>query len=262
MSAQSALLHHVDNLTKHPVFKNEYFAFLKKHKFSPELYAFHRANFFFRTEATVKSVAHVCANAALHNDQDTLILFSYILNEECGEGNKLRCHELLMEQSHNIFGDKEYNLTPLKVKEAGSQYPDVIINETKRYREKIGSLLNKSYETMLGVAYALETHASYMLTNFREVFSISRTAMNESEYKNLVEIYFNVHLDNGVEDRHSEDSKQCILNNCRSEQALSDIIYGIDETLKVQQAMWTGMYNKAIEIITLNCTSNGIVSTG
>ena len=246
MPIKSELLNHINNMTQHPVFQNKYFKFLKTHKFTPELYDFHRANFFFRTEVTVKSVAYVCARAAIQDDQDTLILFSYILNEECGEGNKYRCHELLMEQSHNIYGAQEYKLPPLKVKEARLQYPHgLIIDETKKYREKMSELISGSYETMLGAAYALETHAGFMLTNFREIFSISRTVMTVPDYKKQVEIYFNVHLDSGIEDRHSEDAKQCVINNCQSEKALTDIIYGIDETLKIQKIMWDGMHNNA-----------------
>ncbi|MBV8802198.1 MAG: iron-containing redox enzyme family protein [Gammaproteobacteria bacterium] len=250
MSAITQLLEYTETLTQHAVFRNQYFSFLKTHKFTPELYAFHRANFFFRTEATVKSVAQVCAKAAIQDDHDTLLFFSYILNEECGNGDKSHCHELLMEQSHNIYGDKEYQLAPLKVKEAKFQYPNgLVILETKQYREKVNALLNKNYASALGVAYALETHASYMLTNFREIFAISRTKMTEKEYKSQVEIYFNVHLDSGIEDRHSEDSKQCILNNCKSDQVLSDMIFAINETLNTQQAMWSGMYREAIRII-------------
>lgn len=253
MSAKSSLLNYTHTMKQHPVFQNTYFHFLKSYKFTPELYALHRANFFFRTEATVKSVAHVCANAASQDDHDTLLLFSYILNEECGNGDKSHCHELLMEQSHNIYGAEEYQLAPLKVKEARLQYPNgLILHETKDYREKINALLNQSYATSLGVAYALETHASYMLSNLRDIFSINRTLMNEKMYKSNVEVYFNVHLDSGIEDRHSEDSKQCILNNCQSDRALSDIIYGIEQTFKIQQTMWKGMHQKAIEITSNN----------
>ncbi len=60
---------------------------------------------------------------------------------------------------------------------------------------------------MLGVAYALELHASVMLTIFRDAFSLSRCYMDEESYKSKVEIYFNVHIDNWVEDRHATDAK-------------------------------------------------------
>jgi hypothetical protein len=246
VSFRNALLNYTENLASHAVFQNNYFDFLKLHKFSAKLYEFHRANFFFRTEATVKSVANVCAKAASEDDQDTLILFSYILNEECGEGDKQRSHELLMEQSHNTYGDSEFNLAPLKVKDAKFLYPNgLIIKETKHYREKVNILLNKNYATMLGAAFALETHASFMLSNLREIFSISQNVMRLSEYKNRVEVYFNVHLDSGIEDRHAADCKRCILNNCNSEQDLFDIMHGINEMLSLQKIMWDGMYHKA-----------------
>jgi hypothetical protein len=155
-----------------------------------------------------------------------------------------------MEQSHNIYGKAEFNLAPLKVQAARLEYPSgLVIPETKKYRDKIKILLNQNYRVMLGVAYALETHADFMLSNLREIFSLSRTVMDKIEYKKLVEVYFNVHLDNDIELRHSEDSKQCILNNCTSAEALADIIYGIDETCKIQQAMWSAMHLKAMQIV-------------
>lgn len=96
---QSQLLNYINTLECHPVFNNDYFKLLKQRKLTPQLYAMHRANYFFRTMATVVGIAHICANAASEHDQDTLILFSYILNEECGNGQKLHCHEILMEQA-------------------------------------------------------------------------------------------------------------------------------------------------------------------
>lgn len=253
---QVKLISYMDSIQNHPVFSNAYFTLLEKVKFTPTLYAYHRANFFFRTMATVMGIAYICAQAAANHDQDTLILFAYILNEECGEGDKFRCHELLMEQSHNKFGDVEFGLPPLKVKKSeesklndDANSPQLVIQETKNYRDKISELLQRSYPTILGVAFALETHASHMLTHFRSAFALSRSKLNDSEYKHDVEIYFNCHLENGVEDRHAADAKQCIINNCTSIEVLNDIIFGVEETLKIQSKMWDGMYAKAIEVI-------------
>ena len=254
---QNQLSDYMNELDSHPVFNNDYFKFLGQHKLTPALYAAHRANFFFRTMATVIAIAHICANAATEHDQDTLILFSYILNEECGDGQKLRCHEQLMEQSHNRFAQFEFDLPPLLVKDLEGRSHGkrddrayaLILDETKTYRTHIDALLGKNYRTMLGVAYALETHASIMLTNFRDMFGFNRHFMDEGEYKNKVEIYFNCHLDSGVEDRHAADARQCVLNNCNSANDLSDITFGIDQTLKIQEAMWKGMHRNAIQIL-------------
>ncbi|MDC8759597.1 iron-containing redox enzyme family protein [Janthinobacterium fluminis] len=254
---KNTLLNYMSGLENHPVFDNDYFKLLKTEKLTPPLYASHRANFFFRTMATVMGIAHICANAAQNHDQDTLILFSYILNEECGNGDKSQCHELLMEQSHNMYGQLEFDLPPLRVKDAEASRlnprddnsDSLIIDETRDYRSKINALLTRNYPTMLGVAYALETHASIMLTNFRDMFSFNRSHMDKNEYTRKVEIYFNCHLDSGVEDRHAADAQQCVVNNCVSESALADIMYGIDETLKIQHAMWNGMHRKAVQIL-------------
>ena len=250
---QNQLIDIMRNLDTHPVFQNDYFKFVKENQMTPELYAMHRANFFFRTMATVMGIAHVCAAAASHHDQDTLILFSFILNEECGDGKKSHCHERLMEDSHNLYGQLEFDLPGLSVKDLegradGSRDEEahaLVISETKDYRIKINALLTKNYPTMLGVAYALETHASVMLTCFREMFNLNRKHLDHDAFSRQVEIYFNCHLDSGVEDRHASDAQQCVLNNCTSQSSLEDIQYGIDNTLAIQHAMWNGMYRQA-----------------
>ncbi|GIB59875.1 MULTISPECIES: iron-containing redox enzyme family protein [Vibrionaceae] len=236
----------LSELEFHSIFNNPYFTYLSEHKWSPTTYELFRANFFFRTELTVKGIAHVCSRSAAINDMDTLILFSYILCEETGMGNKNHCHEIFMENALNLFGSREFGLEPLSVKDASlSPY---ILNETLQYRERILELITDSYPKMLGVVMALETHADIMLTAFREAFRFSRTKLDTDTYLKSVEVYFNAHVDNGVEERHAEDAKQCVINNCRSEEDLKDIIYGATEMLKVQEAMWEAMYTKAVEL--------------
>src|SRR5438046_633117 len=104
----------------HPVYANPYFDSLRTSKWTKETYALHRANFFYRTELTVKAIAHVCARAADQDDVPTLILFAYILNEECGNGESKNCHAVLMEGSHNLFGRWAFGLEPLAVTAAGN----------------------------------------------------------------------------------------------------------------------------------------------
>lgn len=250
------LLTYMNSLEAHPVFDNDYFKLVKENGMTPQLYAMHRANFFFRTMATVIGIAHVCAAAAKNHDQDTLILFSYILNEECGDGQKSKCHELLMESSHNLYGQFEFDLPALTVGDLESRDGSrnekaygLVIDETKDYRTKINALLAMNYPTMLGVAYALETHASVMLTCFRGMFNLNRKYLDKGDFVRKVEVYFNCHLDSGVEDRHASDAQQCVLNNCTSEAALADIRHGIDATLEIQHAMWNGMYRQAAHIL-------------
>ncbi|UTM59266.1 iron-containing redox enzyme family protein [Photobacterium sp. CCB-ST2H9] len=233
-------------LENHPIFENTYFKHLATYPWTPATYELFRANFFYRTELTVKGIAHVCARSAAVNDMDTLILFSYILGEETGMGNKAHCHEIFMENALNLFGAREYNLEPLKVQDAKNS-PD-IIPETLAYRERIQALISDSYPRMLGVVMALETHADRMLTAFREAFRLSRTHLDEAQYKKEVEVYFNAHVDNGVEERHAADARNCVLNNCLTQSDLNEIIYGATEMFKAQQAMWLAMYRKSAEL--------------
>ena len=147
----------VSELEEHEVYQNDYFKMLQSEPFTRDVYALHRANFFYRTELTVKAIAHVCARSAEENDTKTLILFSYILNEECGNGEFKHCHAVLMERCHNLFGSAVFGLEDLPVIEA-SKSP-LIIPGTEKYRQRIRELCSGSYQRMLGVAVALESHA-------------------------------------------------------------------------------------------------------
>jgi hypothetical protein len=232
----------MDEVERHEVYANDYFKFLQDTPWNSRTYDVHRANFFHRTEGTVKGIAHVCAQAAANDDRDTLTLFSFILNEEAGDGESAKCHEFLMEKAHNVLGEVEFGLPALRVKEArGSK---LVIPETFAYRERTAELLGGSYQRMLGVAMALESHADTMLQVCRTAFRNSNTGLPESEFVDNVEIYFNVHVgDEGVEERHAADAKKCVLNNCRTEADIAEIAYGATETLNIQLEMWNAMYN-------------------
>lgn len=77
---KKTLQNYMNNLEGNPVFNNDYFRLVNEKKLTPALYELHRANFFYRTMATVMGIAHICGAAAANHDQDTLILFAYILN--------------------------------------------------------------------------------------------------------------------------------------------------------------------------------------
>jgi hypothetical protein len=231
----------MDDLEQHLVFSNDYFRFIENSPWTDRTYDFHRANFFHRTEGTVKGIAYVCAQAAAHDDRDTLVLFSHILNEETGNGEVSQCHELLMENSHNLYAQTEFGLPPLLVQEARNS--NLVIPETMAYRERTLELLGSNYHRMLGVAMALESHADKMLQVCRTAFRNSRNKLPTAEFVNSVEVYFNVHVgDEGVEERHAADAKKCVLNNCRTNADVSEIAYGATETLNVQLDMWNAMY--------------------
>jgi Iron-containing redox enzyme len=242
----------MDDLERHPVYDNDYFKLLENSSWNSQTYDFHRANFFHRTEGTVKGIAHVCARAAANDDRDTLILFSYILNEETGNGKAAACHEVLMENAHNLHGQVEFGLPPLLVKEARNS--SLIIPETVAYRERTLELLSASYHRMLGVVMALESHADKMLQICRTAFRNSRNKLPQSEFVNKVEIYFNVHIANGVEERHAADAKQCVMNNCHTDADVAEIAYGATETLNIQLEMWNAMYKAIHELYSVSGT--------
>lgn len=230
----------MNDLEQHQVYANGYFAYLENSPWTGQAYDFHRANFFHRTEGTVKGIAYVCAQAAARDDRDTLVLFSHILNEETGNGEAAHCHELLMENSHNLYGRTEFGLSPLLVREARNS--DLVLPETVAYRERTLELLGSNYHRMLGVAMALESHADKMLQVCRTAFRNSRNELHAGEFVDSVEVYFNVHVgDEGVEERHAADAKKCVLNNCKSNADVAEIVYGATETLNIQLDMWNAM---------------------
>ncbi|WP_224388957.1 iron-containing redox enzyme family protein [Pseudonocardia sp. ICBG1293] len=229
------------DLEDHPVFTNDYFKFLEHCAWNARTYEFHRTNFFFRTEGTIKGIAAVCARAAANDDADTLTLFAQILNEEAGSGDPGQCHELLMESAHNLHGAYEFGLEPLRVKQ--SRDDALVIKETRAYRERTRELVNGSYNQMLGVAMALEGHADHMLKLCRKAFRATTGTLPAQRYLDEVEIYFNVHVgDAGVEERHAADARRCVRNNVRSDSDMDEIAYGATETLTVQKTMWDAMY--------------------
>ena len=237
----------MDGLEQHAVYENEYFKALENSPWTRDTYEFHRANFFQRTEGTVKGIAHVCAQAAANDDRDTLVLFSYILNEEAGNGEAANCHEVLMENAHNRHGEVEFDLPPLRVRDARDS--DLVIPETFAYRERTRELLGANYHRMLGVAMALESHADRMLQVCRTAFRNTNKKLPKDEYVDNVEIYFNVHVgDEGVEERHAADAKKCVQNNCHTDADVAEIAYGANETLKIQQEMWDAMHKAVLKL--------------
>ncbi|WP_306193112.1 iron-containing redox enzyme family protein [Streptomyces sp. MK5] len=231
----------IEELERHDVYTNDYFTFLQENQWNSRTYDFHRANFFHRTEGTVKGIAHVCAQAAARDDRDMLTLFSFILNEEAGYGEPEKCHEVLMENAHNLLGEAEFGLAPLRVKEARDSA--LAIPETFAYRARTRELVGGSYQRMLGVAMALESHADTMLKVCRTAFRNASTGLPTTEFVEKVEIYFNIHVaDEGVEERHATDARKCVLNNARTEADLAEIAYGATETLDSQLRMWNAMY--------------------
>lgn len=246
-NTQSKIISFLDSLKDHPIYENSYFKLLETSHWTPITYALHRANFFYRTEITVKCIACVCAQAAMQNDRATLVFFSHILSEETGGGNPDHCHEVLMEQSHNLYGNTEFNLNPLLVND--SKNSEWILPETTVYRDTIFSLAEKSYACLLGVAVALEHHADVMLSAFRKAFRFNCKKIDPNSFVKNIEIYFNCHLDNGVEERHAADARQCVLNNCRTEKDFEDIVYGANKMFEVQGEVWKAMHKKTTNLL-------------
>lgn len=234
----------MEELEHHRVYQNLYFDLLRNSKWTKESYALHRANFFYRTELTVKAIALMCARAAEQEDQRTLILFSYILNEECGNGDAAQCHAVLMERSHNIFGEVVFGLEPLAI--TASKHSPLIIEGTERYRQRLLELSSASYQRMLGVAMALESHAEKMLAHCRAAFRAHAEHFDAPRFVSEVEVYFNSHLNDGVEQRHADDARDCARRNCRSPADFAEIACGARGVMEVQLAMWQELHQKSI----------------
>src|SRR4051812_40384042 len=235
-----------EEIERHPVYANSYFDSLRSAGWTRETYALHRANFFYRTELTVKLIAHVCARAADVDDVPTLILFSYILNEECGNGNPKYCHAVLMEQAHNLFGTTVFNLEPLAV--VAARNSPLLTQGTIRYRKRMAELASGSYQSLLGVAMALESHAEKMLTHCRTAFRAHAEYFDPTKFVREIEMYFNVHLDGGVEERHAVDAAACVRRNCQTPEDLAEVSYGAREALDVQLDMWQDLHRTMGEI--------------
>jgi hypothetical protein len=235
-----------EELEEHRVYSNSYFDMLQSSQWTGDTYSLHRANFFYRTELTVKAIAHVCARAAQEDDVPTLILFSYILNEECGNGEHDRCHAVLMERAHNTFASVAFGLDPLHVT-AAKESP-LVVEGTNRYRRRMTELGSGSYACLLGVALALESHAEKMLTHCRTAFRAHAERFERSAFVREVEIYFNVHLDAGVEQRHAMDARDCVRRNCRTAQDFADVARGARGTLEAQLDMWQDLHAGAVQL--------------
>lgn len=151
-----------------------------------------------------------------------------------------------MENAHNLHGKVEFDLPPLLVKEARNS--NLIIDETVTYRRRTLELLGGGYHRMLGVVMALESHAEKMLRICRTAFRASRNKLPQQEFVDKVEVYFNAHVGNGVEERHAADAKICVVNNCQTAADIAEIAYGARETLDIQLKMWNAMYRKTREL--------------
>jgi len=246
MPSQENLARLCDEIESHPVYANPYFDSLKNARWTRETYALHRANFFYRTELTVKAIAHVCARAADEDDVPTLILFSYILNEECGNGEAKNCHAVLMEGAHNLFGRAAFDLEPLAVTAARNS--PLIAEGTNRYRKRMAELASGSYQRLLGVTMALESHAEKMLTHCRTAFRRHSEYLERAQFVREVEVYFNAHLDGGVEERHASDATECVRRNCRTPADFDEVAYGAREMLNVQLDMWLDLHGRVVDL--------------
>ena len=241
MSYQQSIADLSRSLASHPVFDTEYFTAICDYSWNKDGYAVHRANFFDRTALTVPAIATVCARAAEAGDQYTLTFFSYILSEESGNGDPERSHPLLMETSHNLFGENVFGLEPLRVCEAKDSA--LIVQGTRQYKARLRRLCNGSYQRLLGTAMALELHAEHMLSHCRTAFRAHAARCRTSEFGRDIEVYFNVHL-NGVEARHAADARKCVEINCKTDGDVAELTAGAEETLAAQMEMWRDLHEK------------------
>lgn len=234
----------LDQVNHHSVFNNEYFQALESDMpWEPNTYDAFRANFFRRIQLTRDVIAQACARAADEGDTPSLVLLANVLNEECGDGNIDFCHERLLEASFNNFGERIFGLAPLLLTDARTS--PLLNTETEEYHMIIRQLCSGSYQRMLGVLWAIETHAEPMLTTIRRGFRTLSGTIDPKEFVEKIEIYFNVHLNSGVEERHASDSLRCVTSNISSKQDFDEAMAGALGGLKAQETFWMGLIKQA-----------------
>jgi pyrroloquinoline quinone (PQQ) biosynthesis protein C len=210
--------------------------------FTKEQIVLFRDNYFYRTMQTAICVAKV-VEAALKN-ADYLTAQSAVRNlvEELGSNKPNKTHPELLMYSHNEHFNKCFGVNRISLIESLSS-PN-ILDETKNFTKIQLSLYESSnYIEVLAANYAQEEAATKMLDTFyNTLFVPFRNKYSKKEFKELT-AYFTCHLD-GLEERHADDAKNCLFNQCKSVSDVEIAINAISKILKAQSQIWIGIKNE------------------
>ncbi len=224
----------------HPLF--DYIKECSKEGFTKKQYQIYRDNYLFRTMYTIPSIAYLAATAALHGDTDTLALVGKNLFEECGNGNPTKAHSHLLFFSHNQHGKTIFDLEPIQI--FNVPFQSTIINEARLFIKQEKQLYqNKNYCIALGTAFAHETAAHPMLTNFYgSIFLPYMNYYTEEEYYNITE-YFLIHT-SGLELNHANNAKYSAEKMATNLDNLNLLGEGCALFLDSQSILWDGLYRE------------------
>lgn len=235
-----------ESIRNHSAINHKLFSYIRDIPgLTPNQYSVYRANYFYRTLHTIPSIACLLASAALNCDFETLSFTGQNLYEETGCGKTARMHNVLLELSHNYHGKYIFGIKPLALNTVSSSLE--VMDETKSFVKIERSLYqNENYAVILGAAYAHETAAVSMLTNFYEgIFDKYRGYYDNLEFYKIME-YFLIHI-TGIEQDHAYKSHLVVKSHAKKDKrALSDIICGAISFLDAQSKLWDGIYNQLV----------------
>jgi pyrroloquinoline quinone (PQQ) biosynthesis protein C len=235
-----------------------FFDYLKEQSkvgFTKEQFEVYRDNYFSRTYQTIICVAKVVISAALNEDYITLNSAGKNCFEETGSGIKGKTHPELLLYSHNKHAATVFGLGNISFTDS-LKSPNVL-DATKTFTKTQLSLYSSlNHIEVLAANYAQEEAATKMLRTFMTCFfEPYRHLYPESEYEDVTE-YFTCHL-NGLEERHADEAKFCLLQQCNTSNDEEMALASISKMLKAQSDMWVGLKKGFTD--STNSTINEIV---
>lgn len=224
----------------------DYLAQRSKVGFTAAQFSLYRDNYFYRTYRTVPCIAKVVESASKAADYITLSSAASNLFEESGSGQAQKSHPELLLYSHNQHAERVFQLPPTTL--IASLDSSHILPEAREFTNVQSSLYYSfNHIEVLGANYAQEEAATEMLTSFMSAFfEPYQSYYNNGDFKNLIE-YFICHID-GLEERHADDARNCLLQWCKTEKDLEIAINSINKILSAQSNLWLGLLQALIEL--------------
>ena len=208
--------------------------------FSPYQFEIYRANYFCRTDLTIRGIARIASMAAGNGDWVSLRSLAQNLFEECGEHRDGGNHRTLLEASHNLHGSLVFGLQPLTISD--SLESELILPETRFYRaSRTKAFYESNYTSALAASFAQETAAGPMMQLFFDhLFRPYRTMYSDSLWPEAAR-YFTVHLD-GVEENHGLMALDCLERQIAISGEVIDAESAIKEFLDCQASLWEALH--------------------
>jgi len=255
----------VEIFHNHPAYNHKLFQYLEDQKskgFNKNQFQIYRDNFFYRTELTIPSVASTVIAAIKNSDYITVSQMAKNLYDEGGYGDPNKVHAKLLLDSHNLHGEKIFNLQPVRrIKDIENS--DYITNETKNYRSSKMNVFNESYSYVIGNAWAHEFLADGMLENFKNAFFVPyRGYYNPKDYEKVIEFY-KAHRDDekeggDVEAEHERMARDSVVRSCDSDiKKYNEVLRGGLEFMSKQSNLWDSM----LSLLEKNQKSSEVIPT-